>query len=351
MGIGSQVKWGLNGAKLLFFFLFATITVLGSRTWAGEIEPATAVPNASPLLVLLAATDAGSIETERRLVAELRLTLDGVPVEPVAIEKSDFLTVTLPEQLAVVQPLIRRFLAKAAVWITSGGSSIGHLIQFVVSESGSATVRTVEAGSPEDLALAVRELLDSTYLIDIKEKETKEQNPLPKLSWGLQTGLNGGMSKNKGPSFCGGIGVELRYRFIKGFYGGIIVGGKLGPRKVEDDGIILGWRVEPGVFFSYLFRIGRFGIGPYLHLSALGSSLNAVLDESEYSTVRWWAFRGALGIEIFLEVSREFCIVLDWTIGGISRTAVVERENSQTEALTTPRIDYSFTLGFITNVL
>ena len=150
----------------------------------------------------------------------------------------------------------------------------------------------------------------------------------------------------------GGIGVELRYRFIKGFYGGIIVGGKLGPRKVEEDGIILGWRVEPGAFFSYLFRIGRFGVGPYLNLSALGSSLNAVLGNVEDSTMRWWAFRGALGLEIFLEISREFGITLDWTIGGVTQNAEVAREsNTDSKVLTTPWVDYSFTLGFITNVL
>ena len=353
MQMGSPVS-RVEGHRLRrSVFLLVFIGVV-SWTRAGEAggqsEPTPQVPTASPLLVLLAAEDEASIATERQLVAELRLTLDGVPVEQIAIEKGDFLSITLPEQLEVVQPLIQRFLAKAAVWVTSGGTS-GHLIQFVVSESGSATIRTVEAGSPEELALAIRELLDSTYLIDIGTRKKEESRKTePRLSLAPLVGLNGGMAGYKGGSLYGGIGLEVRYRFTKGFFGGLTFVGKLGPRVVKDDGIVLGWRIEPGGFLAYLFRIGRFGIGPYLQLSALRSTMNMVLGESDYQTDDWWAFRGALGLELFLKISDYFFIVLDWTIGGITKNKEFERDSTQSVVLATPLIDYSFTLGFSTIV-
>jgi hypothetical protein len=315
----------------------------------GQTEPTFEAPLASPLLVLLAADDPSAVATERQLVAELQLALDGISIEQIAIERDDFLTITLPEQLEVVQPLIQRFLAKAAVWVTSGGTS-GHLIQFVVSESGSATVRTVEAGSPEELALAIRELMDSTYLFELDNKK-KEPEPPPRFSLGTQVGLNGGMAGHEGASLYGGLGIEARFRFTGGLYGGLVIAGKLGPREVEEDGILLGWRVEPGVFFTYTFRIGRFGAGPFMHLSALGSSINMVLGEGDHDTYHWWAFRGALGLELFMEISTKMSLVLDWTVGGISTNGRFKRRSTNTTVVITPRIDYCFTLGFITNVI
>ncbi len=316
---------------------------------AAQQESAKETPVVSPLLVLLAADDETAVALERTLVAELRLTLDGVSVEQIAIEREDFLTITLPEQLEVVQPLIRRFLAKAAVWVTAGGTS-GHLIQFVVSESGSATVRTVEAGSPEELALAVRELLDSTYLIDVKKKRDSPAKMRSRFSIAPQVGLNGGMASYTGGPFYGGFGIELRFRLVKGLYGGVTFAGKLGPRVVADDGIVLGWRVEPAVFLTYVFRIGRVGVGPYLHLAGLRSTMNMVLGNGEFRTVDWWALRGAAGLEISIVISEIFSIILDWTVGGITQKKEFERTSTGTEILETPKVDYSFMLGFSTIV-
>ena len=136
-------------------------------TQAGKPDPGIQA-STSPLLVLLAARDETSIEVERQLVAELRLTLDTLEVEQVVIDREDFLEMTLPAQLSVIQPLIRRFMARAVVWVTTGTNG-GHIIQFVVTDRGNSTVRTVEAGSAEELALAVRELLDASYLFESRQ--------------------------------------------------------------------------------------------------------------------------------------------------------------------------------------
>lgn len=328
---------------ILFISSISTLSAGGERD--DEILQPTA-----PLLVLLAASDESSMAVERQLVGELRLTLDSLEVEQVVIEREDFLELTLPTQLAVVQPLIRRFMARAVVWVTIGTGG-GYIIQFVVTDRGNATVRTVEAGSPEELALAVRELLDTSYLFAPKQKKraNNEQNSF--FSIGMLLGLNGGMYGHHGASLSGGMGISGRFDVLDGLFFGPIFGGKCGPGQTEFDGLISGWRIDTGLFVGYLFRFGKFGIGPRGELTALRSAVNAVLGQGDYLRYSWWSFRGALGIEVLLKLNDKFSIFIDWTIGGISKSHVFKRESTGAEVIATPIIDYAFTIGFVTGIL
>jgi hypothetical protein len=307
--------------------------------------------SASPLLVLLAASDESAIKIERQLVGELRLTLDGVQVEQIAIERSDFLSVTLPEQLAVVQPLIRRFMARAAVWVVTGGRS-GHLIQFVVSDRGNSTVRTVDAGSPEELALAVRELLDSAYLFNKRTKEDESIGEVFLFALGTSLCIGGGMVGHMGASLTGGAGLQGRFMLNDGVVLGMQVTGKLGPGNRQADGMTIGWRTEMGVFTGYLFRIGTFGIGPYGELAAHRNVLSSILGDGDYDEIDWWSFRGALGVELTLRLSGRLTMFVDWTVGGMVKSReFVRSSNSDSTVLKTPIMDYAFSLGFVTSLL
>jgi hypothetical protein len=304
----------------------------------------------SPLLVLLCARDENSMAVERQFIGELRLTLDTLQVEQVVIERQDFLELTLPEQLAVVQPLIRRFMAKAVLWITVGSAG-GRIVQFVVTDRGNATVRTVEAGSPEELALAVRELLDTSYLFDKEAGAKVEKKQEPKLWVGFVLGLNGGLYGYKGNTLTGGGGLETRVNILERFFIGVTLVGKQGPTNSTYDGQITGWRLETGVIAGYRFGFGRFEIGPYGEATAVRSSINAILGQGDYLGYDWWSFRGALGLEALLKVSPMLSIIVDWTIGGISRSHIFNRGSDGTAVFITPMIDYSFLFGLVVGLI
>jgi hypothetical protein len=341
-------EWMTQKVGILMSILLSVVTTIEAQG-AEEQEESL---SASPLLVLLAASDDASIKIERQLVAELRLTLDGVQVEQIAIERGDFLTLTLPEQLDVVQPLIKHFLARAAVWVVVGGQN-GHLIQFVVSDRGNSTVRTVDAGSPEELALAVRELLDSAYLFNPKNKKEEPQAPRYHFALGSTFSISGGMVGHEGASVTGGSGVQARFAIGKGGLLGLHIAGKLGPREKESDGMVLGWRTEFGGVLGYLFRIGDFSAGPYGELMALRSTFNAILGSGDYQKQSWWAFRGALGLEMSLKLSGQLSLFVDWTVGGIVKPLRFKRNSDKqpTTVLVTPSVDYLFTIGFATSLL
>ena len=333
----------------IFVLVLACVVGLMSRTVRGDGEQVEAV-SVSPLLVLLAATDEVSIKIERQLVAELRLTLDGVQVEQIAIERGDFLSVPLPEQLKVVEPLIRRFMARAAVWVVTGGRS-GHLIQFVVSDRGNSTVRTVDAGSPEELALAVRELLDSAYLFN--KKKTTDDTDVRRHLFALAStwSISGGMVGHSGASVAGGAGLQARFMLNEGVRLGVQIAGKLGPRVSSVDGLGLGWRTEYGVFAGYLFKIGEFGLGPYGELTAHRNTFASVFEKGEYEKSNWWSFRGALGMELSLRLSEKLAIFIDWTFGGIAIPYRFKRSSNDSTVLATPAMDYAFSLGLATSLL
>lgn len=322
-------------------FLFVSARIL-------PVDAEDSVPSVSPLLVLLAASDETSVTIERQLVAELRLTLDGVQVEQIAIEREDFLALTLPEQLDVVQPLIRRFVARAAVWVVTGKRG-GNLVQFVVSDRGNATVRTVNAGSPEELALAVRELLDSTYLFNPKSKVTQNTPRATRITLGGGLGLNGGIVY-EGASLIGGAAIHARVMPIERYFLGLMVMAKMGPRLHLDDGLVQGWRTEISLQTGYRFAIEAFGIGPLVELSVMRSAFSAIIGEGEYSYEHWWSFRGALGIEVALDLSEYLTIFIDWTLGGIARPGHITRASDQSVLLETPIMDYAFSLGLASKI-
>ena len=336
----------LKSYALLGAFTLAALSVTPRPCDAQEPEPT----YSAPLLVLLAAKDEASITVERQLVGELRLTLDSLQVEQVVIEREDFLDLTLPEQLAVVQPLIRRFMARAVVWVTVGTGG-GRLVQFVVTDRGNSTIRTVEAGSPEELALAVRELLDTSYLFEPKAKSEEDIEAPSFFSIGTSLEMNGGMYGHKGSSLCGGMGLNGRFNTINGLFTGLGVAFKFGPGQKEPDGILSGWRLDLGAFAGYLFNLGRFGIGPYGELAALRSSLSAVLGQGDWERYSWWSFRGALGIATRLRISKMFSLVVNWTVGGISRSHNFERISNKSDVSATPVVDYAFSLTFVTGIL
>jgi hypothetical protein len=339
-------KRGLLKEMMMVAMLSATIPHVVSAEEEQSVPVST-----SPLLVLLCAKDENSMAIERQFIGELRLTLDTLQVEQVVIERQDFLELTLPEQLAVVQPLIRRFMAKAVLWITVGTSG-GRIVQFVVTDRGNATVRTVEAASPEELALAVRELLDTTYLFDSEGNGTSEKKREPRLWVGFLLGLNGGIYGDTGnSSLTGGGGLETRLNIVNGFFIGLTLVGKQGPIQAMADGRIAGWRIEIGLVTGYRFGFGKFEIGPYGEVTAVRSSVNAILGLGEYSGNSWWSFRGALGLEALLRISPLLSVILDWTVGGIPQSRVFKRGSDQSEVLATPMVDYSFLLGLIVGVI
>ena len=326
-----------------------TVCSLG-HTAAAEEKVSHPAYTGSPLLVLLAAEETRSVEIERQLVAELRLTLDGLQVEQIAIERADFLAVPLPEQLEVVQPLIKRFMARAAVWVVIGGRS-GHLVQFVVSDGGNATVRSVGAGSPEELALAVRELLDSAYLYNPKPKTHVDLVTPAFFAVGTTLELTAGMVGHYGGSVLGGAGLQARLMPIPPLVLGCQLAGKIGPHESQHDGIALGWRTEISLFAAYLFSIGDFSAGPYIEGSAMRSSFNSVFEKGDFEQHTWWCFRGALGLEMSLKLTERLSFIVNWTAGGLSHQIQFTRSSDETAVLTTPRMDYTFTLGLVTAVL
>ncbi len=329
--------------------LFAVL-LSSSPCFAEQVREDGSGVSTSPLLVLLCAEDESAIAVERQFIGELRLTVDTLPVEQVVIERKDFLELTLPKQLAVVQPLIRRFMAKAVLWI-SVGSAGGRMVQFVVSDRGNATVRTVEAASPEELALAVRELIDTSYLFSTEAGGKIEKARDPRLWAGFVLGLNGGIYGYKGNSLTGGGGLETRMNLVDKFFIGIALVGKQGPTVGTFDGRTTGWRLETGLVIGYRFGIGRFEIGPYGEVSALRSTVNAILGDGQFLGYRWWSFRGALGIETLIKISPILSIMVDWTVGGITGSRVFKRASDNSVVLATPMVDYSFLLGLLVGLI
>jgi hypothetical protein len=221
----------------------------------------------------------------------------------------------------------------------------------VVTEQGNATVRTVEAGSPEELALAVSELMEQTYLYEPTQGMREKATAPPWFLMGVTIGLAGGMYGHSGESLMGGVAMQARFRFSERVYGGLFIEGKLGPRQGEPDGIISGWRMAPGVFLTYLFRFSRVGFGPLLELSAMYTTLNALLGSSDYTTQRWWSFRGGGGVELDVQLSDMISVFLDFTVGGITHAGKIVRRSSGSEVLTGPFLDYSVNIGVIYGVL
>ena len=79
--------------------------------------------------------------------------------------------------------------------------------------------------------------------------------------------------------------------------------------------------------------------------------MRAILGNGEYDAYDWWSFRGALGIEALLRLSDNFSIIVEWTAGGIVKARRFYRVSNQSTELATPRVDYAFTIGFVTGIL
>ncbi len=314
-------------------------------------EETTSRPN---LLVLLTAVSDESTVSEEQFVSELRLTLDEVAVESVNVEVEGFPSLPLTDQLRETELLVARFAATAAIWIASASPGMS-VAQLVFANKGDSLVRTVEAGSNKELALAVRELLVDAYIV--KKKEPPEKPPEEKESeknhdpspWGILPIIeaSGGLVGNQNATMIlgGGLGVE-RMSKINLLVRALILG-KIGPWDRTADDLVLGWRVALRLEVGYLWRAGIFGVGPIASVSVLFSSIAMSLGAGDSQTHDWWSFRGALGFEIRWQLAGRVALLIDLLAGGLSSSEKFVRRSDGSTVLQTPYMDLAGTLGVV----
>jgi len=329
--------------------------------------PASAAGSEPParLTLLTACGGAAPTADESGLLAELELALDGFDVVVVDPGRADFPALAEPEQIEVV----RRATSNASdtspvVWLECGVPE-QPAARLLTTDGGIPLVRDVEGDSFAEIALVVRELLgaspplpvelapdpDGRPIPESEDEPSPEQPPELEVEVGILSAfeLGGGLVGHEGGSFLWGAGIGVDLRLAIGFFGRVILLGKLGPRGEEGEFLILGQRIEPRFELGYLWRLPRFGIGPLVGLSPFVSFIDFAMEDTGHQRDSWWLVRFSAGVDARWQLTERLSLVLDLTVGFMPNKRFYRRSTRET-LLKTPTMDLVGLLGVVVTI-
>jgi hypothetical protein len=331
------------------------VMLSSARTSATGANPADSRP-VPVFLFLRIATDEVQASREERFATELGLTLDAFKLKVVEAGAEDFTSLALDEQIRRVRPIVERHRADAAGWIVAKPPGI-LLLHVLATSRGRALVRQVEAelvpGCEATLALATRELLESTHLLEeaappkaATEKAHKETGPDLLLS--VSTSLGGGLAGQQGPSTVLGGKIGLDLRLTPNLIGTVSVSAWGGPLQSLDSGEdLLQWGIMPGVELLYGFVWGRISFGPRAGLHLAWSNLDMTLGSGPSRSFRTVEVLGSLGAELRWHFFDSVGIVVSTALGFHARQQVYSRLSDESVALATPWVDWMCSVGMV----
>lgn len=331
---------------------------------AGERPVATPLEASQPrpLLVLQVARDIPGKERERRLVRELRLVLDDIPVETLDLSNTDFADWGLSRQLAHVRPAVDDRRALAAVWMSQPSANL-VILQLVAVSTGRAMVRMVETAPGQhteaNLAVATRELLGAVYLFGASPSQTPAparrivesiQRQVAPAARGVtarslpphaasrtpNTAVLGGLRMRSGllavpagGSWGGGqLGLERR------LLGPLVVRAQLdalaGPLAVLGNPILSGWSAGTNVALAWLWRRSGLIVGPSVAVGVEGELLFLKAPGVAWNPLPAWRVLVSPAMEARWQVARPLWLTAQLgLVAYLQRDLYVRRSNGQ----------------------
>jgi hypothetical protein len=343
----------------------AAIPGLAALLLVGALPVRAAAADApSRLSLLTPCGGATPSEAEERLRSELELALDGFDIVVVDPGRADFPALPENEQIDV----IRRATSNASdtspvLWLEC---DIGErpAARLLVTEGGVGLVRVIGGESLEEIALVVQELLraappppaepepapDDTPVDEpVKDEQPVPEQPLFAVGVLSVVELDGGLVGQVGSSLLGGAGLGVDGLLAIGFFGRLTLLGKFGPRAEDDEFLILGQRIELRVELGYLWRAGRFAVGPVVGLTPFVSFLDFAMSGVHHQREHWWSVRYSGGVDSRWRLTERLSVALDLTIGFAPSKRFFRLSTKET-LLKTPTMDLAGMLGLIVRI-
>ena len=295
---------------------------------------------------------------EKHLVSELELALDGFDIITVDPGLPNFRELSEPEQVKVMRAATRNAADTSPVIWLECDIWEKTVVRMGSTRDGVLTIRTLEGGSVEEVALAVREIISDSFQISLTEEtseETAQEEPIKTEQPGIRVGiltvfeLGGGLVGHEGSSFLwgGGIGVDLR--IPQGFFGRLAIAAKMGPREKNRELLMIGHRIEPRLEVGYLWTVEFFEVGPMVTLAPMWNSVDFAITDGYHQYYDWWSLRFAGGFDSRFKLTDRLSIVLDLTLGFMPSKRFYRRLSKST-LLKTPTMDLAATLGLIVEI-
>jgi hypothetical protein len=353
----------------LFLFAARPLTALASDATAQEENPSEATGEKAAkipvVIVLMLGNDDVSRKRNESFVIELKLALDGFAIKQIETGVDDFESLVLPERLEHIRPFVDEFDAVATTWIEKTDTN-ATLLNLVALSTGRALVRIVEAREgPEaerELALAAQELLGEAYLFKPRQEHEAMEKVVSlvkeevlatesRKSAGSRYGIlpffdaGGGIYGQTGQAvmFGGGFAFEISPAEKLFFRGGVSFLGY--PRQRPRDGVISGWRMDPGLTVGYDWRIGDFMLGPAISAAASHFIFDMYLGYIYNQKFTWWNFHASCGLDLRVELIKDVFLTLFPSIGAYPFRKSFARLSNGDKFLVTPFVDWNLIIG------
>ncbi len=323
---------------------------------------------------------------EKHLITELELALDGFDIITVDPGLSNFRELSETEQVKVIRASTRNASdTSPVIWLecdiwektvvrlllkrvsnnfpfpSQGKAGMGSALGS--TQDGVFTIRNLEGGSVEEVALAVREIVSDSFQIsstgetaqEAEPQTETEEEPIETEQPGLRVGIltafeiGGGLVGHEGSSFLWGGGIAVDLRIPLGFFGRLAFVAKMGPRAEDRELLMIGYRIEPRVEVGYLWTVGFFEVGPMVTLAPMWNSINFAIADGYHQYYSWWSVRFAGGVDSRFKLTDRLSIVLDLTLGFMPNKRFYRRLSKST-LLKTPTMDLAATLGLIVEI-
>ena len=300
---------------------------------------------------------------EKHLVSELELALDGFDIITVYPGLSNFRELSETEQVKVIRASTRNAADTSPVIWLECDIWEKTVVRMGSTQDGVFTIRNLEGGSVEEVALAVREIVSDSFQISSPEETAQEAEPQteteeepieteqPGFRVGILTAfeIGGGLVGHEGSSFLWGGGIAVDLRIPQGFFGRLAFVAKMGPRVEDRELLMVGYRIEPRVEVGYLWTVGFFEVGPLVTLAPMWNSVDFAITDGYHQYYDWWSLRFAGGFDSRFKLTDRLSIVLDLTLGFMPSKRFYRRLSKST-LLKTPTMDLAATLGLIVEI-
>jgi len=345
--------------------LAAAVVLLASLALAGFARAKEAGELPSRISVLSVCAWPKVSKGERRLITELKLSLDGVDILAVDPGTGWFGDLDPQGQVEAIRERTRDAARTSpAVWLECDAS--GPLVARVLPPGGNAgAIRAVEGVSWEEIALLVRELVvshpqarpDPQRAQRDQEREGEEhpEEEAPgkddEIGWGVLTALElaGGLVGQEGSSFLAGLGLALELAFPSGFFGRAAFHAKFGPRDADREILVIGARVEPRIELGYRFELGAVELGPAIAVGPTWSSVDFAVAKGYHQRESWWSARLSCGAEAVWRLSERIGVVVDLNLGFAPNKRFYRRSTRET-LLETPTMDMAGMVGLAVGI-
>ncbi len=342
--------------------------------------PQAATPSVAPPPAVLFVRHVGNQRIqalERQLSDELGLVLDDFATFTLDAPGEDFWSLALEAQITQATPLVTRYDAVAAIWLT-GSEGAGYYLHLVALQSGRTLVRTFEArraAAIGTLALAVRELLGAAYmfeppppavataldpLVQSVVEELRQEHPLapapsatevvpsesnrPRWRSVVTATTAGGLAGQRGPSTLWGasLAAELAYHRLW-----VSLGADLGWQSGEGAGLNFQRQVvQPRLAIAWQLTRGALAIAPG---AALGVAFEQWSAAGEGPSQGFSRARVVVGADLQLRypLTDTLAVVMIPGLSVAHQQLTLERRSDGRTAATTPELAWGLRLGVV----